>query len=86
MGWSIFKPKTSFVPVVLILAFFARIGSLEACSVCFAARGASLKAYYETGLLLMLLPLLMLGGFSYWLIRRSRKLAAISGHSRRIHP
>lgn len=58
---------------------FAAVGALlvlasdaSACAVCFTGETDSLWAYYVTAILLTCLPLAMIGGASYWLIRRSR--------------
>ena len=56
------------------LLFFASDAS--ACAVCFTGETDSLWAYYVTAILLTCLPLAMIGGASYWLIRRCRAVDA----------
>lgn len=65
MAWSIFRILAS----ALVVAIPAEA---LACSVCFTARAASLRAYYGTTALMLSLPLLMIGGCAYWVYRRSR--------------
>jgi hypothetical protein len=52
----------------------------EACSVCSAAQDDSVReAFLVTTVFLSVLPLLLVGGFAWWLRRRMRELDARSG-------
>ncbi|MEN8184500.1 MAG: hypothetical protein ABFS46_18395 [Myxococcota bacterium] len=49
----------------------------EACSVCSAASSDSVRdAFLVTTVFLSVLPLLLVGGFAWWLRRRTRELQA----------
>jgi hypothetical protein len=49
----------------------------QACSVCSAAETDSVReAFLVTTVLLSVLPLLLVGGFAWWLRRRVRELEA----------
>jgi hypothetical protein len=51
----------------------------EACSVCSAAQDDSVReAFLVTTVFLSVLPLLLVGGFAWWLRRRVRELDARS--------
>jgi hypothetical protein len=51
----------------------------EACSVCSAAQDDSVReAFLVTTVFLSVLPLLLVGGFAWWLRRRVRELDASS--------
>lgn len=43
-----------------------------ACSVCFVAKKENLIAFFTTGVLLSLLPLILVGGIGLWLYRQAR--------------
>jgi hypothetical protein len=45
-----------------------------ACSVCFDSRDQNRVAFIATTALLTLLPLLMVGGSTFWLYRRAQAL------------
>lgn len=48
-----------------------------ACPVCYGASDPQvLSAYYATTIALLLLPLLLVGGFALWISRASRRVAA----------
>ena len=67
--------------VVLVagLLAFALPSAAQACSVCSAAdEGAVRGAFLMTTVLLSVLPLFMVGGFAWWLRRRTRELEAAS--------
>jgi hypothetical protein len=45
--------------------------------VCFSAKDeAQRQAFFDTTIFLTLLPLLLIGGFIYWVARRTRRLEA----------
>lgn len=48
-------------------------GAAAACPVCFASRGAANReAFVETTVFLSALPLLLVGLFVWWVLRRAR--------------
>ncbi len=47
--------------------------SVWACAVCFSGAGGSLNAYYIATALMMFIPIFLIGGFVYWLVRKSRQ-------------
>lgn len=68
-----------------ILALMATVALLaapeaaEACAVCSAAQDDSVReAFLVTTVFLSVLPLLLVGGFAWWLRRRIRELDARS--------
>jgi hypothetical protein len=51
----------------------------RACPVCFSAKDeAQRQAFFDTTIFLTLLPLVVIGGFIYWVARRIRRLDAES--------
>ena len=78
MAWSIFK-KLSFFAVIPWV-HISNLGLAEACSVCFSARGASLRAYYAATVLLIALPLLMMGALAAWIWRVRKNTSQLRGH------
>ena len=65
---------------VLVMAaalLLAAPEAAEACSVCSAAQDDSVReAFLVTTVFLSVLPLLLVGGFAWWLRRRVRELEA----------
>jgi len=59
---------------ILFLVGLALPRIAPACSVCFAARDQTDSTYAFTTALLSAVPLVMFGGFFWWLRRRSRAL------------
>ena len=68
----------SVVAVLLAaLLLLAAPEAAQACSVCSAAETDSVReAFLVTTVLLSVLPLLLVGGFAWWLRRRVRELEA----------
>jgi hypothetical protein len=64
--------------LALVAALLAAIfpGAAEACSVCLGSRDENSFAFIWTTAFLGALPLLMIGGVSYWLASRARALQA----------
>ena len=63
--------------VVAAALFLAAPEAAEACSVCSAAQDDSVReAFLVTTVFLSVLPLLLVGGFAWWLRRRVRELDA----------
>jgi len=61
-------------------ALLLAVPAAEACSVCSAAQDDSVReAFLVTTVFLSVLPLLLVGGFAWWLRRRMRELDARSG-------
>jgi hypothetical protein len=59
------------------LLLLAAPEAAQACSVCSAAETDSVReAFLVTTVLLSVLPLLLVGGFAWWLRRRVRELEA----------
>ncbi len=48
--------------------------SAWACAVCFSGSGGSLNAYYLATALMMFIPIFLIGGFVYWLVRKARQV------------
>ena len=60
---------------VLLFAFLLSIPAAQpvlACSVCFVAKKENLMAFFATGVLLSLLPLVLVGGVGLWLYRQAK--------------
>jgi nitrate reductase gamma subunit len=56
-----------------LLVSAAWVGTASACSMCLSATEETRQAYYGTTALLALLPLLLIGGFGFWLRRLAHK-------------
>lgn len=70
---------------VLLLAFWLVPATAEACSMC-AFSQVERQAYLYPTLLLMVVPLVMLGGFVFWLWRASQNDARPGVDSSFIRP
>ena len=71
-----------FALVAAAVLFLAVPEAAEACSVCGAAQDDSVReAFLVTTVFLSVLPLLLVGGFAWWLRRRIRELDAGSQHA-----
>jgi len=55
-----------------VMFMFSGVHSAFACSVCATATDEARYAYYGTTALLSLLPLCMVGGIIYYIIKKSR--------------
>ena len=52
---------------------------VHACSVCFTGRGEETRAAFrDTTIFLSLLPLVVVGGMVWWLLRRARELEEVA--------
>jgi Na+-driven multidrug efflux pump len=60
------------LPLIVLLAFAATTAA--ACPICFQANQKSRKAYYATTGAMLLLPPVLVGGFTVWYQRRARQL------------
>lgn len=58
----------------IVFFLLLAVSALEACPVCFSAKGESRFAFYITTIFMSLTPLAMVGFFSYWMVKRSRAL------------
>ena len=43
-----------------------------ACAVCFSGSGGTITSYYLATAVMMFIPLIAVGGFVYWLYRKSQ--------------
>ena len=57
-------------------ALFTAPSSARACAVCFDLADRAREAYYETTVLLLIVPFTILGGILYWLRKAMRRQAA----------
>ena len=58
------------------LGLVLTMGSVEACPVCFSAKGGTREAFIITTVLLSCLPWAMVGGFVVWVRRKSKRQAS----------
>ena len=56
------------------MILFGLLSRAEACPVCFQSGGEERWAFYGTTAFLSVLPLLMVGGFVYFLRKRFRQM------------
>ena len=65
---------TSLLTAMVVMAHAV---PARACAVCFQAKEGSRMAYYGTTAALLLLPLLLIGGFVFWIRRRLMAIDAL---------
>jgi hypothetical protein len=65
-------------PIITAFFFFlfAAVSRAEACPVCFQSGGEERWAFYATTVLLTMLPLMMVGGFVFFLKKRFEQMEA----------
>ena len=68
---------SKYIASAAFIALGSLPGAAHACPVCFSAKDeAQRQAFFDTTIFLTLLPLVMIGGFIYWVVRRVRRLEA----------
>lgn len=58
------------VATLLAAAILVSPSTAWACSVCFSATDENRQAFFDTTVLLTMLPLLIIGGGGYWVYRQ----------------
>lgn len=67
------ESKSRLFKIVLCLAATLAIAALaDACPVCGVAKEEARSAYYATTAVMSLLPLFLIGGIAYFLVKKSR--------------
>lgn len=65
------------LPACLTACLVARPGVASACSACYYGSDGVALAYLGTTALLSALPLALIGGICYWMVRRTRSHRAM---------
>jgi hypothetical protein len=69
--------RAALFGAIALVTLVTTAGAAHACPVCFSAKDeAQRQAFFDTTIFLTLLPLVLIGGFIYWVARRVRRLEA----------
>ena len=80
------SPRAVLASLAAVVAF-ALPGPAEACAVCMSGREDEVQlAFILTTLLMSVLPLIVVGGFVWWLRRRLRQMESTQAARRPVTP
>jgi hypothetical protein len=73
----VIPPPRAWLPALALGAFLLLPELAGACAVCISGTDDNRQAFLVTTGLMTVLPLAMVGGFIFWLVRRLRRAALL---------